>query len=66
MNDHETWVGAKEVAAHLGIQKPTVYRWVKSEPQAACTFFSGASRAVSYTVAHSCASWLSEAEVVVP
>jgi len=31
MSDHEAWVGAEEVAAHLGIQKPTVYRWVKSE-----------------------------------
>ena len=27
----EPWVGADEVAAHFGIQKPTVYRWVKSE-----------------------------------
>jgi len=31
MSDHEAWVGAEEVAAHLGIQKPTVYRWVKNE-----------------------------------
>lgn len=31
MIQQETWVGAEQVASHLRVRKPTVYRWVKSE-----------------------------------
>lgn len=30
MTEQEGWVAAEEVAAHLGIQKPTVYRWIRT------------------------------------
>jgi excisionase family DNA binding protein len=28
---NEPWVGTKEIAAHLGVTKDTVHKWIKSE-----------------------------------
>ena len=31
MVDREAWVDADQVAAHLGVQKPSIYRWVDKD-----------------------------------
>ncbi|AKJ64781.1 helix-turn-helix domain-containing protein [Kiritimatiella glycovorans] len=31
MTNQEAWVDADQVAAHLGVQKPSIYRWVEKE-----------------------------------
>ena len=31
MQDTERWLSVEEIAAHLGISKETVYRWVERE-----------------------------------
>jgi excisionase family DNA binding protein len=30
MTNQEAWVDADQVAAHLGVQKPSIYRWVEN------------------------------------
>lgn len=30
-NDTERWLSVEEIAAHLGISKETIYRWVERE-----------------------------------
>lgn len=29
MNNKERWVGIKEVARHLGVNKDSIYRWIR-------------------------------------
>ena len=31
MNDTERWLSVEEIAAHLGISKETIYRWLEKE-----------------------------------
>lgn len=31
MNDAERWLSVEEIAAHLGISKETIYRWLEKE-----------------------------------
>ena len=31
MNEQEAWVDAEQVAAHLGIQKHSIYRWIEEK-----------------------------------
>ncbi len=31
MNEQEAWVDAEQVAAHLGIQKNSIYRWIEDK-----------------------------------
>lgn len=33
MNDTERWLSVEEIAAHLGISKETVYRWLEKEDE---------------------------------
>ena len=31
MNETERWLSVEEIAAHLGISKETIYRWLEKE-----------------------------------
>lgn len=31
MNETERWLSVEEIAAHLGVSKETVYRWLEKE-----------------------------------
>lgn len=31
MNTAEAWLGVEEIAAHLGVSKETIYRWIERE-----------------------------------
>lgn len=31
MTEQEAWVDADQVAAHLGVKKPSIYRWVEKD-----------------------------------
>ncbi len=31
MNEQEAWVDTEQVAAHLGIQKQSIYRWIEEK-----------------------------------